>query len=142
MKEKLTTPNFLKHSIEAPQLTVGDCGEIEVMCDEDNKSWYRLRTSCDCSTPEHSLLVDMEWEEEYGASITFYMEVNQLFAADKWFSNLKSKLKFIWKVLTGDKFELSEAFLFRGEKQVNAVLQTLTLINNKMKKRKLNNVDS
>jgi hypothetical protein len=135
MKEELTTPNFLKNPIERTEIGVGERGEVEMMCDKDDQLWYRLRTSCDCSTPEHNLFVDMEWEEEYGASITFYMEVNQLFAADNWFSNLKFKLKFIWKVLTGDKFELSEAFLFRGEKQVNAVLQTLTLINNKMRRK-------
>lgn len=142
MDENITKPNFMRGEIpEGPVLSSGQCGEIEVLTSNDARLWYRLRTTCDCGSNDHALNIDVEWEKDHSSvSMVFYYKTMWTMwkAGDAWLKRLWLRISTAAKVLFTGEIELEEGFIFRGEKHISALLNTLTNINNRLKRKALN----
>jgi hypothetical protein len=141
MDENITKPNFMKVEIpEGPVLSSGQSGEIEVITNTDEHLWYRLRTTCDCGSNEHVLNIDIEWEKDLGVSMVFYYKTMWTMwkVGDEWLKRLWLRISTAAKVLFTGEIQLEEGFMFRGEKQISALISTLTNVNNRMKRKALN----
>jgi hypothetical protein len=57
---------------------------------------------------------------------------------DEWLKRLWLRISTAAKVLFTGEIQLEEGFMFRGEKQISALISTLTNVNNRMKRKALN----
>lgn len=97
------------------------------------KDWFR--TSCSCGDKRHSISVELEGEEFWlDPQIIFYATVvPEGWDTTNWWRNLKWRIKNAWRLLYDGCIDMEEAFVFRDERQIDAVARALKRMSTKYK---------
>jgi hypothetical protein len=99
-----------------------------------DKYWFK--TTCACGDSNHSidfiLLGDDDWSDE--PSMEFSVKVVPAgWGMDKFFKNMWWRVRVAIKLIFLGFIDMEESFMFRDEKQVDAVIKALSDMNNKYK---------
>jgi len=107
---------------------------ISIIKEYDESIFYHL--SCDCLTPEHTYVMELEFDDECGdlrLNIWSEMAVHSLYD-NNWFIHQWNKIKGIWNIIFGIPLIYSSDLGITSEKHINDFIEALEYGKDKIKK--------
>ncbi len=124
----------------------------KIMVEGEFSKSIMYRAACDCGSPDHDLVIDMEFDKELGLTIlTFYEKVE--FSPYYWGNTedskwvafkgkmgaLKRRVKAAFKLLTGSHLEYDSTFIMYGEDQIDDLIKAFEYAREKTRALKAEN---
>ena len=109
---------------------------------ENRRNWKVIRTSCDCTSGDHILSIEIDDSEcESLNEATFYYKLlpKQIRNYGNWLSRLLSRISVAFKIIFNIEVEYDESFLFRDKANLyslcNYIVNSIENMDNKLEQK-------
>lgn len=112
--------------------------EISIIKEYDSSIFYHL--SCDCLSPEHTHVLELEFDDEIGdMTLNIWSEIYiRSLYNDNWFIQQWNKIVGIWKIIFCIPFIYTSDLGITDEKHINSFIEALEYGRDKLKNHERN----